>query len=100
MKKLLYLFALLLTHPLFGFHAGIGFGWNTIDETFKSTLATNQDRSGKDRYDAKVNRLAPMIMLGHQFCLGNDWVAGFSAAWKYLNYTTPIYILTDRKGSF
>lgn len=89
MKRIIFLFTLVLSHQLFGFHAGIGFGWNTIDETFKSDLITSADKSGKDRYEAHVNRLAPIVTIGHQFGFCDDWIAGLSARWKYLNYKTP-----------
>lgn len=89
MKRIIFLFALFLIQPLFGFHVGIGYSWNTIDETFHSKLVTNENKSGKDRYETQMNRLAPTIELGHQFCLCNDWIVGFSAKWKYLNYKTP-----------
>jgi hypothetical protein len=89
MKQIIFLLSLVLAHPIFGFHAGIGFGWNTIDETFDSYLFTNENKSGKDRYETQLNRLAPIADLGHQFCIFNDWLASFSAEWKYLNYKTP-----------
>jgi outer membrane protein W len=89
MKNIIFLFALLLTHPIFGLHVGAGFSWNTIDETFDSKLHTNENRSGKDRYETSKNRLAPVIQLGHRFCLCDDWIIGILAQWKYLNYKTP-----------
>lgn len=89
MKKLFLLFALLLTHPLFGIYVGVGLSWNTVDETFNSTLRTNEDRSGRDRYEASLSRFAPVVQLGHQFDLCNDWIAGIQVQWKYLNYKTP-----------
>lgn len=89
MKSIILLFVLLLTHPLAGFYAGAGFSWNTIDETFESTLETNEDRSGHDRYEASRNRLAPVVQIGHQFSLCDDWEIGILAQWKYLNYKTP-----------
>lgn len=89
MKRFFFLLALLTTQSIFGFHAGLGFGWNTIDETFSSNLITNEDRSGQDHYHADVNRLAPVIQLGHQFYLCDDWSIGLSLDWKYLNYKTP-----------
>ena len=89
MKKIIFLFALLLTHPLAGVHVGVGFGWNTIDETFDSKLHTNENRSGRDRYQTSMNRLAPVVQLGHRFPLCNDWIVGILAQWKYLNYKTP-----------
>lgn len=88
MKKLICLFILLLTQPLAGFYGGVGFSYNTIDETFDSDLHTNENRSGRDRYEASTNRLAPVVQLGHQFCLCNDWTVGLLAQWKYLNYRT------------
>lgn len=89
MKHIIFLFVLLLTHPLAAFHVGVGFSWNTIDETFDSTLSTNENKSGRDRYEASMNRFAPVVQLGHQFPLCNDWEIGFLAQWKYLNYKTP-----------
>jgi len=89
MKKVIFLSALLLTHPLAGFHVGAGYSWNTIDETFNSHLYTNEDKSGQDRYKTNMNRFAPVVQLGHQFLLCNDWVIGILAQWKYLDYHTP-----------
>lgn len=89
MKKTILFLALLLTHPLAGFHVGVGYSWNTIDETFDSKLQTNENRSGRDRYNASVNRLAPVVQLGHQFALCNDWKIDILAQWKYLHYKTP-----------
>lgn len=89
MKHILFALSILLAQPIFGFYAGVGFSWNTIDETFDSYLVTNADKSGKDRYETQFNRLAPMVVLGHDFCFCEDWVAGVSAEWKYLNYKTP-----------
>lgn len=89
MKNIILLFALLSTSPLFGFHVGAGFSWNTIDETFKSKLQTNEDKSGKDRYVASRNRFAPVIQLGHRCSVCEEWEIGFLAQWKYLNYKTP-----------
>ena len=90
MKKTILLFSLLLSFPLIGeFHAGLGFSWNTIDETFNSTLSTNEDRSGKDLYTASANRLAPVVELGYKLPICNDFVVGALVQWKYLNYRTP-----------
>lgn len=89
MRKTLFLFALLLTQPLAAFYGGVGLGWNTVDETFNSNLHTNEDRSGRDRYEASMNRFAPVVQLGHQFAFCNDWAVGILAQWKYLNYKTP-----------
>lgn len=90
MKKIIFLFALLLTHSIAAeFHGGVGFAWNTIDETFDSRLSTNEDKSGKDRYETSRNRLAPVVQLGYRFPFCNDWVIGLLAEWKYLNYKTP-----------
>lgn len=89
MKKIVFLFALLLTQPLSGLHVGVGYSWNTIDETFDSDLHTNENKSGKDRYEASRNRFAPVVQLGHRFCLCDDWIVGILAQWKYLNYKTP-----------
>lgn len=89
MKKIFLLITFFATQQLFGFYAGIGMGWNSIDESYKSTLFTNEDRSGNDRYDAHLNRFVPVITVGHQFCFSNDWILGISAEWKYLNYYTP-----------
>lgn len=71
------------------FHAGVGLSYNTIDETYKSILSTNEDRSGKDHYAASQSRLAPAIELGYQLPLCNDFVVGALLQWKYLNYRTP-----------
>lgn len=90
MKKIIFLFALLLTHHLAAeFYGGIGFAWNTIDETFDSNLHTNENRSGRDRYETNRNRFAPVAQLGYRFYFCNDWVLGILAQWKYLNYKTP-----------
>jgi outer membrane protein W len=90
MKKIVFLLGLLLTHhSLAGFHVGVGFSCTTIDETFQSTLLTNENRSGRDQYETSVNRLAPVVQLGHRFPLCNDWAIGILAQWKYLNYKTP-----------
>lgn len=89
MKKIVFLFALLLTHSLAGFHIGVGFGWNTIDETFDSKLHTNENKSGRDRYKTSMNRFAPVVQVGYQFPFCNDWVMGILVQWKYLNYKTP-----------
>lgn len=89
MKKIVFLFALLLTHSLAGFQVGVGFSWNTIDETFDSKLHTNENKSGRDRYETNMNRFAPVVQLGHRFPFCNDWVMGILAQWKYLNYKTP-----------
>lgn len=88
MKKAILLFTLLLSPPLFGFHIGLGYSWNTVDETFDSNLHTNENRSGQDRYETSQNRLAPVIEAGHQIPLCDDWLVGISAQWKYLNYKT------------
>jgi len=89
MKKTLLLFALLFALPLAGFHVGVGFSWNTIDETFDSELLTNENNSGRDRYETNTNRFAPVVQLGEQFPLCNGWEWGLLAQWKYLNYKTP-----------
>jgi outer membrane protein W len=90
MKIIAFLFALLLAHPLLAeFHAGAGLSWNTIDETFDSNLHTNENKSGRDRYQTSKNRLAPVVQLGYRFSLCNDWAMGILAQWKYLNYKTP-----------
>lgn len=90
MKKLIILFLLLLTPPVFGFYAGVGVAWDTVDETFSSKLSTNQNRSGNDRYDAHDNRFAPVIKIGHQLYFDDcEWMAGLSLEWKYLSYKTP-----------
>lgn len=89
MKRFIFLWALVATSPLLGFYAGVGFAYNSIDESFKSTLSTNEDRSGRDQYETHKNRLVPVVTLGHQWCLCNDWSIGISAEWKYLNYRTP-----------
>lgn len=89
MKKIISLFALLLTYPLTAFYFDVGLAWNTIDETFHSTLRTNVNKSGRDRYEACVNRFAPVVQVGHQFPLCDDWSIGILAEWKYLNYNTP-----------
>lgn len=90
MKKVAFLFTFLLfTHPLAGFNIGVGASWNTIDETFSSTLSTNPTTSGRDHYEASRNRFAPVVQIDHQFCLCDDWILGASAQWKYLHYRTP-----------
>lgn len=89
MKQIICLFAVVLTHSVFGWHAGVGLAWNTIDETFHSNLVTNQNRSGRDRYETHMNRLAPVAKVGHQFFLHHHWIVGLSLEWKYLNYKTP-----------
>lgn len=90
MKNILFLLALLLTHSLAAeFHAGVGFAWNTIDETFDSNLHTSTDRSGQDRYSACINRFAPVVQLGYRFPLCDDWLIGVLGEWKYLKYRTP-----------
>lgn len=89
MKKTI-LFALLFTHTLAAeFYGGVGFGWNTIDESFNSKLSTNESISGKDRYTTNTSRFAPVVELGYLYPLCNDWGIGISAQWKYLNYKTP-----------
>lgn len=89
MKSLVLSFALLMAYPLAGFQCGIGFSWNTIDETFSSNLHTNEDKSGKDRYEASQNRLAPAVLLSHEFPFCDEGFIGLLAEWKYLNYKTP-----------
>lgn len=91
MKKIIFLFALLIASPLAAFNVGVGFSWNTIDEKFSSNLHTNEDRSGQDRYQTDKSRFAPVVQLGHRFstCICNDWSVGVMAQWKYLNYKTP-----------
>lgn len=88
MKKFVSLYALLAHLSLFGFDIGVGFGLSSIDESFSSNLSTNEDRSGKDRYETHVNRLVPRVTIGHQFCIFDDFVTGISLEWKYLNYAT------------
>lgn len=72
-----------------GIYAGFGGSWNTIDETFNSTLITSERRSGQDHYKADHSRLAPMVQIGYwkPFCQG--WLWGVAAQWKYLRYVTP-----------
>lgn len=89
MKRFFLLFALCTTSSLFGFDVGLGFGWNSIDENFKSNLSTNEDKSGKDEYVTQQNHLVPLVTIGQQCFFYNDWVVNFSAEWKYLNYRTP-----------
>lgn len=69
-------------------YAGVGFSWNTIDETFRSNLSTNENRSGKDQYETQQVRLAPTVEIGHQFCF-NGWTGSLEAQWQFLNYKTP-----------
>lgn len=88
MKRIILLLALLFTLPLTAFHFGVGFGWNTIDETFNSNLFTNENRSGQDRYGANTSRLSPVVQLGYRFELCNEWSMGLLAQWKYLNFKT------------
>lgn len=89
MKRFIFFCALSATVPLLGFYAGVGVGFNSIDESFKSTLSTNENRSGKDQYSTHQNRLVPMVTVGHQWCFCDDWSIGITAEWKYLNYRTP-----------
>lgn len=89
MKKIICLLALSFTLPLAGFHAGIGMAWNSIDETFDSNLSINPTTGGRDRYESSMNRLAPVVQLGHRIPLCDNWLAGVLAQWKYLNYKTP-----------
>lgn len=89
MKRFFLLFTLFATSPLLGFYAGVGVGWNSIDENFKSSLHTSEDKSGRDRYDTHLNRLVPMATVGHDFFFCDGWVLDISAQWKYLNYKTP-----------
>lgn len=89
MKRFFMLFTLFTTSPLVAFYAGVGAGWNSIDENFKSDLFTSEDKSGRDRYDTHMNRLVPMATIGHKFFFCDGWVADISAEWKYLNYRTP-----------
>lgn len=88
MKRFFMLFALFTISPLVGFYSGVGVGWNSIDEAFKSDLFTSEDKSGQDRYDTHMNRLVPMITVGHKFFSCDGWVVDISAEWKYLNYRT------------
>jgi hypothetical protein len=86
---LVFLFALLSTTLLLAeFDVGVGFGWNTIDETFNSKLHTNENKSGRDRYSTSMNRLAALVQLGYRFTFCSDWTIGMLAQWKYLNYKT------------
>lgn len=90
MKTVFFFFTLLLVHPLVAeFYGGVGFAWNTIDESFESTLCTNEHKSGHDRYKASTNRLAPVAQLGYQYSFCHNWTTGILAQWKYLNNKTP-----------
>src|SRR2546430_446889 len=89
MKHFVLLFVLFVHSSLFGFDVGIGFGWDAIDETFKSDLLTNENKSGQDRYETHLNRFVPVVSIGHQSCFCDDWVTRVSAEWKFLNYRTP-----------
>lgn len=90
MKRIICLLALFLTHHLSGyFHFGAGFSWNTIDEIYDSTLITDEDRSGRDKYEASRNRLAPFLEVSCQMPVCKDWLFGVLADWKFLNYETP-----------
>lgn len=99
MRKTLFLFALLLTQPLAAFYGGVGLGWNTVDETFNSNLHTNEDRSGRDRYEASMNRFAPVVQLGHQFAFCNDWAVGILAQWNISTIKPPTKIAAEGKFS-
>lgn len=72
-----------------GLYAGIGGSWNTIDESFGSTLITSNGRSGRDNFDMSHSRLAPMVQIGYWRPLCQGWLWGVAAQWKYLNYVTP-----------
>lgn len=89
MKQYLIATSIFFTASLSGLDIGAGFCWNTIDETFHSHIFSNEDRSGKDCYEASVNRLAPLIQVGHQFYSCNGWSFGGVLEWKYLDYSTP-----------
>lgn len=89
MKRFILLLALLVVHSVSaGFHGGVGFSWNTIDETFESYIYTDTLKSARDHYEANENRLAPVVQLGYRLPFYNDWIAGILAEWKYLNYKT------------
>ncbi len=71
-----------------GFYAGIGGGWNTIDETYASTLFTSTHKSAHDNYNVSSNRLAPLIQLGYWRPFNETWLWGVTAQWEYLGYQT------------
>lgn len=75
-----------LAHGLYG---GFGGSWNTIDESFDSTLITSAQRSGEDSYKTNHSRLAPLVQIGYWQPLCQEWLWGVSAQWKYLYYLTP-----------
>ncbi len=87
-KKLIFLSAL-WSSSLFGFHAGVGFAWTSINETFASELFSSENRSGKDQYEVSGNRLAPVLTVGQQFLFCNNWSWGLFGEWKYLRFRTP-----------
>lgn len=72
----------------YGFYAGLGGSWNTIDETYQSTFFTSRNISAKDHYNASSNRLAPLIQLGYWQPLTEKYLWGAVAQWKYLGYQT------------
>jgi hypothetical protein len=89
MKKILFFFSFLFTLPIAAeFHGGVGFAWNTIDETFHSNLHTNEDRSGRDSYETSLNRLAPLVQIGYRYSRCNEWAIGALAQWKFIDYKT------------
>ncbi len=71
-----------------GFYAGIGGGWNTIDETYNSTLFSSTDKSAHDNYNVNSNRLAPLIQFGYWKPFTEKWLWGITAQWEYLGYQT------------
>jgi hypothetical protein len=71
-----------------GFYAGIGGGWNTIDERFNSTLFTSTFKGALDNYDTSRNRLSPTIQLGYWAPFNTKWLWGVAAQWEYLHYKT------------
>lgn len=76
--------AAIMTGP----YLGIGGSWNTVDETFDSSLFTSATQSGEDHYNANSSRLAPLIQAGYVAPLNACWLWGASLQWKYLGYKT------------
>lgn len=71
-----------------GLYVGVGGSWNTIDESFNSLLFTSNGRSGQDKYDVNLSRLAPTAQVGYWVPLCNGWLWGVAGQWKYLAYET------------
>jgi hypothetical protein len=72
-----------------GFYLGLGGSFNTINETFNSTLTSSDGKAGLDNYHASRNRLAPNAQFGYWAPICQEWLWGIKAQWKYLDYYTP-----------